>query len=136
MSARKKSRKFRGSKTHGYGSKKKHRGSGSKGGKGHAGSHKHKIHHYIKYEPEHFGKRGFRSVQQRFGKKLPAINIDDVEKIAKEAGTTEIDISALGYGKLLGRGEISTALEIKAPSASKSAIEKVEKAGGKVVLND
>ena len=36
----KKVRKFRGSHTHGYGSKKKHRGAGSRGGRGMAGSGK------------------------------------------------------------------------------------------------
>jgi large subunit ribosomal protein L15 len=36
--------------------------------------------------------------------------------------------------KVLGNGEISTALTIEATAATKSAIEKIEKAGGKIAV--
>jgi large subunit ribosomal protein L15 len=35
--------------------------------------------------------------------------------------------------KVLGRGELTTALEVHAHAFSKSAVEAIEKAGGKVV---
>lgn len=128
----KKSVKMRGSKTHGYGSKKKHRGSGSHGGKGHAGSHKHKIHHYIKYEPDHFGKRGFHSIPQRFGKKPSFINLSELSKLAEELGKNEIDLRSVA-DRLLGRGEIKKAITVRVKYASRIAREKIEKAGGKVL---
>jgi len=51
-------RKLRGSRTHGRG-KKHGRGAGGRGGTGNAGLHKHKFKWMIKYDPEHFGPRGF-----------------------------------------------------------------------------
>ncbi len=124
----KRSRKMRGSKTHGYGSKKKHRGSGSRGGKGHAGSHKHKIHHYIKYEPGHFGKKGFRSINQRFGRKPKVINVSDIQKMESDV------VDLRDYTKVLGRGEITRPVKVIARSISESARQKIESAGGKVIL--
>src|SRR2546423_15007473 len=58
-------RKLRGSRTHGRG-KKHGRGAGGRGGTGNAGLHKHKFKWMIKYDPEHFGPRGFfRHAQPR-----------------------------------------------------------------------
>ncbi len=130
---KKKAVKMRGSKTHGYGSKKKHRGSGSHGGKGHAGSHKHKIHHYIKYEPDHFGKKGFHSIAQRFGGKPSFINLSEVDALASELGKDSLDLRGK-YDRLLGRGKLTKALKIRVRYASRKAIEKVEQAGGKVLV--
>ena len=56
----KKIRKKRGSRTCGYGITKKHRGAGSRGGRGKAGLLKHKKTWMIKYDPDHFGKKGFK----------------------------------------------------------------------------
>lgn len=125
---RKKVEKMRGSKTHGYGSKKKHRGKGSKGGKGYAGLSKHKKFFMLKYEPEHFGKRGSKSKTR---KKIKSINLRDLEKIAK--GKKEINVKELGYDKVLGSGKLKRALTIKATYFSKKAIQKIEKVKGKVV---
>ena len=61
----KKVQKMRGSKTHGYGAKKKHRGKGSKGGKGYGGSTKHNRTYIYAYEPEHFGHKGFHSMKKK-----------------------------------------------------------------------
>ena len=55
---RKRTKKYRGSRTHGRG-KKAGRGAGLKGGKGNAGLHKHRFTYMIKYMPNHFGRRGF-----------------------------------------------------------------------------
>ena len=122
MTYRKKAKKKR--RTHGYGSKKKHRGKGSKGGKGYAGSHKHKYSYIVKYEPNHFGFKGFISLKS----KPKTINVGDLERFE----TTKINLSFLGYEKLLGKGNITKAFEIKVKSSSKRAKEKIESAGGKV----
>lgn len=121
-----KTRKMRGSFTCGYGAKKKHRGKGSKGGKGYAGSHKHHWNYMVKYEPDHFGKHGFFSRK----KKGDAINVGDLEKLSDK---NDINLSELGYDKLLGKGSVSRALVVTVASFSKQAKEKIEKAGGKII---
>lgn len=123
----KKNRGMRGSKTHGWGAKKKHRGKGSRGGKGYAGSHKHKYSYIVKYEPDHFGYKGFHSLKE----KDKSVNIKDLEKLAE--GKNELDLSALGIDKLLSAGEITRPLTVKVKKFSKKAKEKIENAGGKFV---
>lgn len=126
MSKMKKVHKMRGYKR-GFGSKKKHRGKGSKGGKGYGGSTKHKRSYIYAYEPEHFGYKGFHSLR----KKDVASNIRDLEKISKDK--SEIDLNELGFTKLLSNGEISKALTVRVKKFSKKAKEKIEKAGGKII---
>lgn len=125
---RKKVTRMRGSKTHGWGGKKKHRGGGSKGGKGYAGLLKHKKSWMLKYEPDHFGKRGFKKPNATKERRI--INLCDIERIAAQRGTNDIDVSALGYDKVLGTGHISMPLKIKAASFSARAKKKIEEAGG------
>jgi large subunit ribosomal protein L15 len=129
---RKKVVKQRGSTTHGWGSKKKHRGSGSKGGKGFAGSKKHKKTWILKYKPDHLGKHGFKSLQQRGLRQYNrALNVGDLEKLA--AGKKEIDITKFGYGKVLGGGQIKAPLEVRAFVFTEKAKAKIEKAKGKAL---
>ncbi|MEM5812805.1 MAG: uL15 family ribosomal protein [Candidatus Aenigmatarchaeota archaeon] len=146
-----KTRKMRGSKTHGYGSKKKHRGKGSKGGKGYAGSHKHKWIKIIKEEPDHFGKHGFTSIRRKESK---AINIKDLERLIKDFREGKIDIkndeikednekieinlTKLGYDKLLGKGKLNfeKPIIIIVKSFSKQAKEKIESANGKIIAEE
>jgi large subunit ribosomal protein L15 len=81
-------------------------------------------------------KRGFTNI---FKKDYSEINL---EAFASFEANSTIDekvllksrkISKLGNGvKLLGRGEVSVPLNIKVTRASKSAIEKIEAAGGRV----
>lgn len=143
-----KTRKMRGSKTCGYGSKKKHRGKGSKGGKGYAGSHKHKWIKIIKEEPDHFGKHGFTSVRK---KENVIINVKDLEKLIKDFREgkmkieheeikeddekIEINLTKLGYDKLLGKGKINVnkPILIFVKSFSKQAKQKIESVGGKII---
>ncbi len=128
---RKKVVKMRGSKTHGYGSKKKHRGKGSKGGKGYAGSHKHKWTYIVKYEPDHFGKHGFTSLKKvKMRRRIKIINVGELEKIATGK---EIDLDAMGYTKLLGKGEVTKPFVVKISNFSAKAKEKIEAAGGKIL---
>ena len=123
MTYQKKAKKSK--RTHGYGSKKKHRGKGSKGGKGYAGSHKHKYSYIVKYEPSHFGFKGFAG----YKKKPLFINVDKLEMFNKK----ELDLTSLGYEKLLGRGNITKPINVKVHHCTKKAKEKIEKAGGKVI---
>ncbi|MFH1978045.1 MAG: uL15 family ribosomal protein [Candidatus Aenigmatarchaeota archaeon] len=128
---RKKNVKMRGTKTHGYGSKKKHRGAGSRGGRGYAGSLKHKKFWIFKNEPNHIGSRGFRSLKQKgFSSAKKSIGLRDLVGLTND---TEIDVTKFGYQKVIGTGQITQVLTIKANQFSKIAKEKIEKAKGKAV---
>ncbi|MBS3143731.1 uL15 family ribosomal protein [Candidatus Woesearchaeota archaeon] len=144
---RKKITRYRGSHTHGGGAKKKRRGAGNRGGRGMAGSGKRadqKKPTILKlYGNTYFGKKGFNSVNK---KKIKTINIETIESrlynwlkkgvLKKEKDTINIDLKKMGYDKLLGSGKINNKLNIEVRYASKKAIEKIEKSGGKInVLN-
>lgn len=124
---------MRGQGGAGYGGKKKHRGKGSRGGKGWAGSTKHRRSYVYKYAPEHLGYKGFRPPAAVITEDV-IINLEDLERLAAKTGKTELDLTALGYTKLLGRGRLSRPLTIRIASASASAKAAVEKAGGKMML--
>ncbi|UCC33611.1 MAG: uL15 family ribosomal protein, partial [Candidatus Bathyarchaeota archaeon] len=109
---KRKIRKKRGSRTHGYGIIGQHRGGGQRGGRGKAGGKKHKWTHTVKYAPNRFGKHGFKPPRRSESK---AINIGELdeqvneliisEKAKKSKGGVKVDLNALGYDKLLGRGQ-------------------------------
>ena len=130
-----KTRKMRGSRTHGYGRIGQHRGAGSKGHRK-VGRHKHLWSYVVKYEPDYFGKHGFTSPQS-LKRKENTINIKQLNELttqtASEKGKTHIDLTSLGYTKLLGTGKITKALTVTVPSCSKTAEEKIKKAGGQVL---
>lgn len=88
-------------------------------------------------------KRGFNNP---FAKEFAVVNLDTVQK-AVDAGKLNaeaIDIAALMNSgiinkqldgvRLLARGAITSKIEISVNSASKAAVEAVEKAGGKVTI--
>ena len=135
----KKIRKQRGSRSVGGGCTKKRRGAGHRGGRGLAGGNKHLKTWMVINDPNHFGKYGFKRPQKTIQKfnpiNLSTIN-DNVEKYldaeiaTKEDGQIVIDITELGYNKVLGKGSLSEAMTIKAPQFSKSATAKIEDAGG------
>ena len=88
-------------------------------------------------------KRGFNNP---FAKQFAVVNLDTIQK-AVDAGkldATSIDIDALlntrvitkkmDGVRLLARGAITSSVTITVNSASKAAVEAVEKAGGKVNL--
>lgn len=87
----------------------------------------------------------------KFGFKNPtrveyrAVNLSDIEAIAAQSGLTEFgvaEIKAAGYAgsrelvKVLGNGEIKSAVTVTADAFSKSAVTKIEAAGGKAVVNE
>ena len=143
VNKRKKNTRFRGSKTHGWGAKKKHRGQGHRGGRGMAGTGKRADSKKpsIWKNLDYFGKHGFVSKTPKI--KINAVNISFIEQhiekflsdnlIKKENGFYFIELEKLGYNKLLGDGRVSVKFKIQAPYASKTAIEKVKEAGGEVV---
>jgi large subunit ribosomal protein L15 len=132
-----KTRKMRGSRTQGYGRVGQHRDSGSKGGRK-VGRHKHLWSYVTTYEPDYFGKNGFTSPQS-LKRKENVINVAKLDEISakfsveKEKGKLYIDLTSLGYSKLLGTGQTSKALIVNVPSCSKSAAEKIKEAGGQVL---
>ena len=132
----KKNKGMRGSKTHGWGSMKKHRGAGNRGGKGKAGTGKRadtkKPTIINLFGNTYFGKTGFTS---KCRKRVNSINLSEIQ-VMYEKGEIKnnVDLKEMGYDKLLGSGLIKEKFDIKVDSASKKAIEKVKKAGGTVEL--
>ena len=85
----------------------------------------------------------------KFGFKNPtrveykAINLSDIQALVEAASLTEInveDIRNAGLAtknelvKILGNGEITAAVTVNADAFSKSAIAKIEAAGGKAIV--
>jgi large subunit ribosomal protein L15 len=130
-----KTRKMRGSRTHGYGRIGQHRDAGSKGQRK-VGRHKHLWSYVVTHEPDYFGKHGFTSPQS-LKRKENTINIKQLNELttrtASEKGKTSVNLTTLGYTKLLGTGKITKPLIVNVPSCSKTAEEKIKKAGGQVL---
>jgi large subunit ribosomal protein L15 len=129
--ARKKTKKFRGSMTHGRG-KKAGRGAGLKGGKGNAGLNKHRFMHMLKYMPDHFfGKHGFKRPMSVINKDI-CINVGELED--RFPGKKNIDLNKEGYDKLLGGGKVNIGIQVKVKKASDKAMEKIKENGGEVTI--
>jgi large subunit ribosomal protein L15 len=126
-----KTRKMRGSRTHGYGRIGQHRDAGSKGHRK-VGRHKHLWSYVVTHEPDYFGKKGFTS-RQSLMRKENTINIAQLSELPLEADVVQVDLTSMGYTKLLGTGKITKPLTITVAACSKTAAEKVEKAGGKIL---
>ena len=126
-------RKFRGSRTQGYGRIGQHRDSGSKGHRK-VGRHKHLWSWVVTQEPNYFGKNGFTSRQSIHNHEKP-INLIKVEEIARtsQGEKPQINLTSLGYTKLLGTGKVTKPLTVHVASFSKSAAEKIKKAGGEII---
>jgi large subunit ribosomal protein L15 len=122
-------RKFRGTRTIGYGRIGQHRDSGSKGNRK-VGRHKHLWSKVVTQCPNYFGKHGFHSPQAK-NRIESTINLQRLDQLSTGK---EINLTELGYTKLLGTGKITKPLTIQVAAASQSAKTKVEEAGGKVVL--
>jgi large subunit ribosomal protein L15 len=126
----------------GWGSRKKHRGAGERGGRGLAGLHKHRWPYALKYMPEHFGKRGFVR-PPAVSRVVSAVNVGDLDQrleeflqkgLAKrEAERIVIDVTKLGFEKVLGRGRVTRPFDVIAKEFSESAKRKLEEAGGKAI---
>ena len=84
-------------------------------------------------------KFGFKNINRV---EYKAINLDAIQALIEKLGASFLDISVLydnglvgknDLVKILSRGELKSAVEIKAHAFSKAAIELIEKAGGKAV---
>ena len=54
-------------------------------------------------------------------------------KASKDGDAIVIDVTELGYDKVLAKGKITKAFKISAPQFSASAIEKIEELGGEAI---
>lgn len=134
-----KSRRHRGSRYCGWGQIGQHRQSGSRGGIGGAGKHKHFWIRTVIEEPNHFGHDTLNSYSRFLVKKW--INLRDLATLSlrfssKKDEKTVIDLGPLGIQKLLGGGNISEGYVIKVAQASVGARKKVESAGGSIISNE
>ncbi|MEE8401807.1 MAG: uL15 family ribosomal protein [Candidatus Hydrothermarchaeaceae archaeon] len=135
-------RKKRGTRTCGAGHHNKNRGAGNRGGVGMAGLHKGKWTWTIKYDPLHFGRRGF-DLPKAIKNEYNAVNIgnlaENIDRLLK-AGLAEkvkerisIDVTKLNFKKVLGKGKVFGPLSVRAHSFSKSAVKKIEASGGEAI---
>ena len=119
-------------------------GQGRTAGKGHKGYQsrsgtKNRFHFEGGQTPlmRRLPKRGFSNYG--FRKEIQIVNLDKIVSLELEKVDTEIlyekgIINTTNIPvKILGNGEISKPIEIQADTFSKSAIEKLEKAGGKAI---
>lgn len=80
-------------------------------------------------------KRGFNNI---FAKKVISINVSDLEKFGEGSVIDINELINMGLVKrsfdkikILGNGELTKSLTVKAHMFSKSAVEKIQAAGGK-----
>ncbi|KAI3765872.1 hypothetical protein L2E82_15918 [Cichorium intybus] len=138
-----KNRKKRGHVSAGHGRIGKHRKH--PGGRGNAGGmHHHRI-LFDKYHPGYFGKVGMRYFHRLRNKfHCPIVNVDklwsmvpeDVREKASADKIPVVDVTQLGYFKVLGKGMVppSHPMVVKAKLISKTAEKKIKEAGGAVLL--
>ena len=133
---RPKNSRIRGARTVGWGFRQKHKGHGNKGGFGMAGTGKRGDHKKqgalesdTRKKKRYFGKQGLTSRgTERDTRKR--VNLYDIKQNMFVKDGDKIDMSKY---KILGSGDGFKA-EITAMAASALAIEKMEKAGGKIIL--
>ena len=86
-------------------------------------------------------KRGFTNI---FRTEYTVLNLDRIAELTSESGAAELTLETYaakgllrkreGLVKVLGNGDLNVAVTVHAHKFSKSAQEKIEKAGGKAVL--
>ncbi|EED18864.1 60S ribosomal protein L27a, putative [Talaromyces stipitatus ATCC 10500] len=142
-----KTRKHRGHVSAGHGRIGKHRKH--PGGRGMAGGQHHHRTNLDKYHPGYFGKVGMRHFHlQRNHEWKPVVNLDKLwsllpqetqDKYLAEGAPKDtapvIDLLALGYAKVLGKGRLpDVPVVVKARYVSKEAERKITEAGGRIIL--
>lgn len=114
-------------------------GKGHKGQKARAGGY-----HKVGFEggqmplARRLPKRGFKNL---FRTDYAIVNVSDLDRLPEDV--KEVDLAVLldcgfvkkplGGLKILGKGDVKRAFTVKAKGFSKSAQEKIEKVGGKIV---
>ncbi len=136
----------RGTRTHGWGRVGQHRKSGSSGGKGMVGFHKHKWSFVMVHAEEtsgwpFYGKHGFKQPKPISVEWRP-INVGKLEELieeleregraVKEGDRYVVNLLELGYNKLLGGGKIERPVVVYTPVATEEAVRKIASAGGEV----
>ncbi|MCL4314753.1 MAG: uL15 family ribosomal protein [Candidatus Thermoplasmatota archaeon] len=139
---RTRTKKYRG--THYGRGMKAGRGKGKKGGSGMAGLGKHRWIWMVKYDPLHYGGKGFSS--HHFKKSRPSISLGQLSSsindlrlrgfVTESDGIMEIDLKTAGYGKLLGSGDFRHKAKIMVPKATEKALNKVSSTGSTVELDE
>jgi large subunit ribosomal protein L15 len=137
---RRRTRRLRGSRTHGWGRSGQHRGSGQQGGHGNAGWKRHKWSAVIRYGIQ-IREIGFKSVNQHQSR---IINLGDLDTrleslisqgYAKETnGRMEVDLAKAGYAKLLGTGGVRRPIRVIVNEYSEKAKEKISQSGGEIIV--
>lgn len=79
----------------------------------------------------------------RYLSSKPVLNVSDLdilviklgksEFVSEENGVFNIDLTGMGYKKILGSGSTSGKYNLKVESATAKAVEKIEVAGGKIL---
>jgi large subunit ribosomal protein L15 len=84
-------------------------------------------------------KFGFKNINRV---EYKALNLDTIQALVEKTNVTVVDIETLYNNglvaksdlvKVLSRGELKAAVEVKVHAFSKTAVEAIEKAGGKAV---
>lgn len=142
-----KSKRQRGSRTHGGGTHKNRRGAGHRGGRGAAGRDKHEMHNYPP-----IGKSGFTR-PEKTQDDVAEVDVQTLDEdavllaadgLAEETdGGYEIDARDVvedGYEadvvKVLGGGQVRNELTVVADAFSDPAREKIDAAGGTTELSE
>lgn len=132
---RRKSIRYRGSQTAKRGKKKKTRGSGSQGGVGMAGTGKRADQKKSLVINLTGGNNYFRKDKAlrrgTVAEKLKVINLIDIHS---KTPNKEGIIDLTGY-KVLGDGDFTGKVKIKASAASASALDKIKKSGSEITLD-
>lgn len=157
---------MRGTSSHGWGHKKKHRGSGHRGGIGLSGTgargdakksallaNSKSIRMIVAAQKgvklknislgvSHFGKKGFTSIHKKKQNVLSISYIEENFDKMVEMGLIVkekegfIFDSSKSYDKILGKGSFSKKLKVIANQISANAKKRIEEAGGKVEVLD
>ena len=138
----KRNRHQRGRRTCGWGFGKRHRGKGSRGGHGHSGAGKRGAHNVSFYTAHGgsitLGKRGMQFKVRTYKQPVKIISIETIDAHMHEWGkkvgdVMELDLTKLGYTKVLSSGKLNHKLKIICQQFSESAKKKIEEAGGQAV---
>ena len=97
---------------------------------------KHHFSSMLKDDPKHFGHSGNNPPNRNIIKKWASVR--DLDDLYLKSGKQEndkktLDLTALGFDKLLGGGQVKNAFSIKIDQFTSKAEEKVKNAGGELL---
>jgi len=122
--------KYLGRRRFGKGNVKNKRGAGNRGGRGQSGLKDHKKSWVVKYDKDHFGRSGMTAKKN----KIKVINLYEIENMIRK-GKLKKEGEKYSYqfkGKIIGTGQLSSPVSLKALKWSKKTEEKVKKLGGEI----